>query len=508
MNATPRSDGDVVAMAKPPVDAVAAPSMRAAAAAPRLVSMRALSLRLPLIGATLVVLTALLMAGGLGVLTKRYLIEDVDAGAFQAMAAWSKNLPTLVQQDNVWAVYETLTAVTGDRVASPPHSASLAVVLGPDGRVFASSDPSLFPTARAPTWTPLWAPDSLQISVPLSVGSTHPGLSPPIQSGNWRIYLSALRSDSGARAGTLVYAVSDSLYRQRLKSMSWWITGITLLAIAVFGPVVWILTRRVLAPLERLRGSMENHDGSARRIGVELARRHDEVGTLAAAFLRLLEQAERARRAERLAAVGALAAATAHEINNPLGGMLNALHTAKRFGKYDDITRQTLDLLDRGLEQLRVTSQALLAQSRPEERDLIRQDFTDLAEIIGPCRHDRGVGLESRIDLPATPVPVAAGPVRQATLNMLLNACHAAVPHSALQLDVGVANDLLRVRVRNVGSAPPASLMADIAPSTVPDGPGFGLWESRRLLGDIGGALELSHLAGVTTALIEIPLRR
>lgn len=508
MNAIPREGDDFAPIAEAPVDAAAAPSISSSRAAPRLAWMHALLLRLPLIGATLVVLTALLMAGGLGVLTKQYLIEDVDAGAFQAMAAWSKSLPTLIQQDNVWGVYETLTSTAGDRVDSPPRSASLAVVLDSNGRVFASSDPSLFPTARPPVWTPLWAPGSLQLSAPIGAASAHPGISPPIQSGNWRIYLSALRSDSGARAGTLVYAVSDSLYRRRLNSMSWWITGITLLAIAVFVPVVWILTRRVLAPLERLRNSMEGQGGSARRIGTELARRHDEVGTLAAAFLRLLEQAERARRAERLAAVGALAAATAHEINNPLGGMLNALHTAKRFGRYDDTTRQTLDLLDRGLEQLRITAQALLAQSRPEERDLARQDFIDLVEIVGPCREERGVRLDSRIDLPATRVPVAAGPVRQATLNMLLNACHAAAPGSALQLDVGVADELLRVRVRNVGSAPPVSLMADIVPSTVPDGPGFGLWESRRLLGDIGGSLKLSHAAGVTTALIEIPLRR
>lgn len=468
----------------------------------------ALLLRLPLIAATLVALTALLMAAGLGLLTRQYLIEDVDAGAFQAMAAWNKSLPTLIQQDNVWAAYEALTSVTGDQVDSPPHSASIAVLIGPGGWVFASSDPTLFPTARPPVWTPLWAPGSLQVSSPLSVASTHPGLSPPIQSGNWRIYVSALRADSDAGVGTLVYAVSDALYRQRLRSMTWWITAITLLAVAVFVPIVWMLTRRMLAPLVRLQESMRRNGDDTRRISAELAARRDEVGTLAAAFARLLEQAERARRAEKLAAVGALAAATAHEINNPLGGMLNALHTAQRFGQYDDTTRQTLDLLDRGLEQLRNTAQALLAQTRPDQRDLTKQDFADLIEIIQPCQRERGVRLHSRIDLPAAQVPAAAGPVRQATLNILLNACHAAEPGSTLELEADMLGDALRVLVRNRGTAPPAALLSDIAPTSFPEGSGFGLWESRRLLSDVGGMLKLAHTGGVTTATIDIPLRR
>ncbi|WP_298292094.1 HAMP domain-containing sensor histidine kinase [Thiomonas sp.] len=466
-----------------------------------------LLLRLPLIAATLVVLAALLMAAGLGLLTRQYLIEDVDAGAFQAVAAWNKSLPTLIQQDNVWGAYEALTSVTGDQVASPPHSASLAVIVGANGLVFASSDPTLFPTARVPMWQPLWSPGSLRVNSPLSVASAHPGLSPPIQSGNWRIYVSALRAESGSGVGTLVYAVSDALYRQRLRSMTWWIVAITLLAMAVLVPIVWVLTRRMLAPLAQLQHAMARNDDATRRISAELATRSDEVGRLAAAFAQLLEQVDHARQAEKLAAVGALAAATAHEINNPLGGMLNALRTAKRFGQFDDTTRQTLDLLDRGLEQLRNTAQALLAQTRPDQRDLTAQDFADLIEILQPCQRERGVRLRSRINLPPGPVAAAAGPLRQATLNILLNACRAALPGSVIDFDVDLTDDVLHVQVRNRGARPPAAVLDASAPTHWPEGGGLGLWESRRLLGDVGGTLLLTHADGLTTAIINMPLR-
>ena len=464
-----------------------------------------LLVRVPMLATTLVLLTALLMAAGLGALTQRYLIEDVDAGASQAVAAWGKSLPPMIQQDNVWGVFEALKAVTE---AGPTSDRSIAVVLDRSGNVFASSNPHRFPTARSPDWSPLWKRGMLTLSRHAQGAAAVPGRSPPIRTGDWRVYIAALRDSSGATVGTLVYAVGDQLYWARLRSMLWWIAGITAAAVCLFVPVVWRISRRMLDPLARLGGSMAADSAQARRVGEALAARHDEVGALSRAFIRLLARLEHSRRSEKFAAVGTLAAATAHEINNPLGGMLNALHTAQRFGQYDDTTRQTLDLLDRGLEQLRNTAQALLAQTRPDQRDLTKQDFADLIEIIQPCQRERGVRLHSRIDLPAAQVPAAAGPVRQATLNILLNACHAAEPGSTLELEVDMLGDALRVLVRNRGTAPPAALLSDIAPTSFPEGSGFGLWESRRLLNDVGGTLKLTHTGGVTTATIDIPLRR
>ncbi|MEZ5591941.1 MAG: hypothetical protein R3F53_15000 [Gammaproteobacteria bacterium] len=43
----------------------------------------------------------------------------------------------------------------------------------------------------------------------------------------------------------------------------------------------------------------------------------------------------------------------AHEINNPLGGMFNALDTYRRHGQRYELTGKTLDLIERGLGQIR-----------------------------------------------------------------------------------------------------------------------------------------------------------
>ena len=463
-----------------------------------------LLIRVPLLAASLVILTALLVAAGLGALTRRYLIEDVDAGASQAVAAWGKSLPPMIQQDNVWGVFEALKAVTA---AGSADDRSIAVVLDRSSHIFASSDPRRFPTARPPQWSRLWKPGMLMLAQPAHSGVAKPGRPPPISSGHWRIYIAALRDDSGATVGTLVYAVGDQLYRARLRSMVLWIAGITAIAALLFVPVVWRMSRRMLDPLARLGGSMATDSAQARRVGELLATRRDEVGALSRAFLRLLAGLEHSRQSEKFAAVGTLAAATAHEINNPLGGMINAVQTARRFGRYDETTGRTLDLLARGLEQLRVIAQALLAQTRPSERNLNLQDLRDLAALITPRRQERGVSLDEHLALPDA-IPLAAGPVRQATLNILLNACHAAERDSTLQFSAEITRAaVLRITVRNQGSAPPASVMDPPGHLGAPDQPGFGLWESRRLLSDIGGTLTLSHERGWTTALIEIPLR-
>ena len=43
----------------------------------------------------------------------------------------------------------------------------------------------------------------------------------------------------------------------------------------------------------------------------------------------------------------------AHEINNPLGGLFNAVDTLKQHGDRPDVRRRTLDLIERGLKGIR-----------------------------------------------------------------------------------------------------------------------------------------------------------
>ena len=139
---------------------------------------------------------------------------------------------------------------------------------------------------------------------------------------------------------------------------------------------------------------------------------------------------------ERLAAVGRLSAAVAHEINNPLGGMLNSLDTLARHGSPDALTSRTIGLLQRGLEQIRATVRALLVEARLDSPALTESDWSDLKELVQPQAAQRNVQLIWSIAASPT-LPLPAHQVRQLVLNLLLNAIQACSQAGIVSLDVG-----------------------------------------------------------------------
>ncbi|MFN3630338.1 MAG: sensor histidine kinase, partial [Casimicrobiaceae bacterium] len=197
--------------------------------------------------------------------------------------------------------------------------------------------------------------------------------------------------------------------------------------------------------------------------------------------------------AERLASIGQLSAGMAHEVNNPLGGMLAAIENRRLRGNLDETTQNTLALLERGLRQIHESVQALLNEARREQRLLAPEDVHDLELLLKPeadhlrCRLDWCVEAPAGCNLPAVAV-------RQIVLNLALNALHAAGVNGAVRIwserhgsewHIGVANTGLRLDENRLAKQCQGPESHDGGRR------GLGLWITSRLLRTLGGRLEL-----------------
>lgn len=477
--------------------------------------LRDLSLKykIPLRGSMLIVVTACAVSGALVAREyddfRRDLVETADA----ISRVLAHTLVAPLVHDDVWRAYEIITSPsrTGARAGSPLAAEWVAIV-DPNLRVYVSSRPERFPVL-VDVATAL--PDARPLVDELR--SRSPGAPRLVDRGDAQhLYMLTPIAADGVLLGTLVAAFPRDVFLPRL----WGIVGraalVTLAVLAVIIAAGWLWAQRLAAPLVDLAERM-SRVGRAEPTDVrlQLEESGDEIGRLATAFREMLaglrEKAELERRfisTERLAAIGRLSAAIAHEINNPLGGMLNAIDTFRRHGNGDPMTLRTMALLERGLTQIRDTVAALLVEAKVAAHPLARDDVEDVRMLVLADVHRRRARLEwdNRLD---EGVPLPSTAVRQILINLLLNALHAIEPGGRVSCAVERANGMLHIVVGNDGAHIPAERLDHLfEPFAASDGggSGLGLWVTYQIVRQLGGRIAASSFPGDTRFEVGLPL--
>ena len=278
----------------------------------------------------------------------------------------------------------------------------------------------------------------------------------------------------------------------------------------------WLLGKQLVRPITQLRKCMVRVGEGDLNVHCNTAQSRDEIGELAMGFeemlkglreKQLLEQ--KILQSERLAAVGQVAAGVAHEINNPLGGMLNAINTFKRHGQDEKVADRTMDLLERGLRQIQNTVQALLVQSRVEEFPLSVADIDDIRTLIKVEVRNKSITLDWLCLLDET-IALPSTAVRHILINLLLNAIKAVNFGGHVSLYCEPQPGYLLLRVEDDGPGFPADrkekLFEPFFSST--GGHGLGLWFTYQTVNQLDGSIDIKDSSQGTVVEVRLPLAK
>jgi two-component system NtrC family sensor kinase len=227
-------------------------------------------------------------------------------------------------------------------------------------------------------------------------------------------------------------------------------------------------------------------------------------------------------RSEKLASLGQLSASIAHEINNPLAGILTFARLMIRMletGPPDDATRaaclKNLALIQRETERCTVIVRNLLdfARVRPLELKIF-DPLRALEEAHSLAAHKlqiQGVTVVRKL-AETGEVNADFGQLRQAFMNILLNACDATPSGGTITLGSRVYSGSreVEISVADTGSGiPPEHLSRIFDPffTTKEKGTGLGLSVVYGIVEKHGGSMHVTSREGLgTTMTIRLPL--
>ena len=291
----------------------------------------------------------------------------------------------------------------------------------------------------------------------------------------------------------------------------------------LFAAVGYLLARRMVRPISLLTSYVDRvRDGSVVPIpdrhvadqGTEFGRLFASFNAMAAALRERADLASRLAEEEKVAMLGKLASGMAHEVNNPLGGMLNLVDTLRKHGHEMQIRQRSLDLLDRGLTGIRNVVRATLTTYKQEtpSSKLSHSELDDLQFLI---QHEiaRREALLIWLNKLPDEISIDGGAVRQIALNLLLNACAASPKGGAVQFEANADEENVLLIVRDEGLGLPDIVMDFYEQPALAKLPprnniGLGVWTICLLVTRLGGRIQTdSGESNGSTIRVSLPIR-
>jgi PAS domain S-box-containing protein len=224
------------------------------------------------------------------------------------------------------------------------------------------------------------------------------------------------------------------------------------------------------------------------------------------------------RNSEKLASVGKLAAGVAHEINNPLAGILNCLYNLRKGTLSPARQEEYWVSMEDGVRRVQKIVRQLLDFSQQHEPEFSSTDINQIVDrVLVLTNHlfaPNLIRLETLLG-PALPsLMVDRHMIEQVLMNLILNAVQAMKSGGVLTIRTTVAEGVCRVEVGDTGSGIPPTVLPRIfdpffTTKSEGEGTGLGLSVSLGIAERHGGKILVESEVGKgTTFTLCLPLSR
>ncbi len=311
----------------------------------------------------------------------------------------------------------------------------------------------------------------------------------------------------------------ELLYAEAIDS-AFIVLALVMFFILIGSAVGTIASRRMVGPLTAItlgleavgRGEMADFDPVP-------VKERDEIGRLAATYNQIMaELAEKKMleedlaMSEKLVALGRITAGVAHEINNPLGGLLNCIDTLQKHPDDQELIDRYLPVIEQGLHRIKDIVQNLLVGLKIEGNDqkISIEHIDNLQDLISAEIGDREVEViwDNQADKDLY-IPVK---LEQIVYNLLKNALEVLPDNGRITFNMYEEGEFLVIEVGDNGPGIPPSIrnqLFDPFFTTKTNGTGLGLWVVYRLVESMQGIIEIVSEQGQgSTFYLALPVIR
>ncbi|MCK4659197.1 MAG: cache domain-containing protein [Phycisphaerae bacterium] len=351
---------------------------------------------------------------------------------------------------------------------------------------------------------------------------------------------------AGERVGMLCVGLLEQPYTAVRDKVTLIFAGIALFCFLLIVVVTYFLTRSMVRPLEEMVSVSQSiaADDLSRRVHVtgqsefgllsssfnDMLDRISQMKTQLEQWAKTLEQKVEERtqqlvkvqtqvaRQQRLASGGQLAAGVAHEINNPLGGILTFSSLVLEELPEDSHMHEDMQEIVRQAIRCRKIVTELLEFSRQREAQMTSASINEVVSRTLALLEKQALFYDINLtrkfdpDMPMTVVDESQ--MQQVFMNIILNAVDAMSERGDLTIETGhkTAKKQVWVRISDTGCGIPPEIREAIFDPffTTKDpgkGTGLGLAVACRIVQDHGGRTEVeSELGKGTTFTISLPV--